>query len=137
MIFGIGTDIVHVVRMADNLQSYGNKFARRIMAEPEFEGFLACARPAHFLAKRFAAKEAAVKAMGTGFRDGLGLKQISVAHDELGRPYLEYSGRAAELVGQMGIGDSFLSLADEEEYAIAYVVLTRAANIPPPAAPVK
>lgn len=125
MIFGIGTDIVRVSRMVANLERYGDKFARRLVNDQEYEQYRRCARPAHFLAKRFAAKEAAVKAMGTGFRDGMTLRQISVASDPLGKPYLEYQGRAREMISHLGIGESFLSLADEDDYAVAYVVMLR------------
>ena len=71
MIFGIGTDIVSVQRMRRNLGRYGERFARRILSESELEEFRATAKPENFLAKRFAAKEAAAKAMGTGFSGGL------------------------------------------------------------------
>ncbi len=123
MIFGIGTDIVRVSRMHRNLERYGERFARRILAEQEWEGFLASRRRAHFLAKRFAAKEAAVKALGTGFRDGITLQQIAVGHEHNGRPLLTFSARAQELVVRNGIGSAHLSLSDEEEYAVAFVAM--------------
>ncbi len=123
MIFGIGTDIVRVDRMRGNLERYGDKFARRILTEDEFREFSATSRPAHFLAKRFAAKEAAAKALGTGFRDGLSLCHIGVAHDGKGRPFLVYNGRAEELMHEMGVGEGHLSIADEQDYAVAFVTL--------------
>ena len=131
MIHGVGTDIVRVARLAADLERYGERFARRILAPRELEEFRTTPRPAHFLAKRFAAKEAAAKALGTGFRDGLTLPQITVGHDALGRPLLEYSGRAAELCRRLGIRHSHLSLADEEDYAIAYVTLVAAQGTVP------
>ena len=123
MIHGVGADIVRVARLAADLERYGERFARRILGPREFEEFRTAVRPAHFLAKRFAAKEAAAKALGTGFRNGLTLAQITVDHDVLGRPILKYSGHAAELCRRLGISHSHLSLADEEDYAIAYVTL--------------
>jgi holo-[acyl-carrier protein] synthase len=123
VIFGIGTDIVRVDRMRANLERYGDRFARRILTDDEFREFSATSRPAHFLAKRFAAKEAAAKALGTGFRDGLSLCHIGVAHNGKGRPFLVYSGRAEELVREMGVGEGHLSIADEQDYAIAFVTL--------------
>jgi holo-[acyl-carrier protein] synthase len=75
------------------------------------------------LAKRFAAKEAAAKAMGTGFRDGLSLRHIAVANEASGKPVLCFSGRAAELIERFGIGDAHLSLSDEREFAVAFVTL--------------
>jgi len=123
VIFGIGTDIVRVSRMHENLARFGERFARRILAEQEWEAFLASARPAHFLAKRFAAKEAAVKAMGTGFRDGITLKQIAVGHAPGGRPLLRFSEQAEAFLHRNGVGEAHLSLSDEEAYAVAFVTL--------------
>jgi holo-[acyl-carrier protein] synthase len=125
VIYGIGTDIVAIERIQTNLERYGERFARRILAPQELAGFEHSAKPAHYLAKRFAAKEAAVKAMGTGFRDGIGLTQIYVDHDPLGRPLLQFDGRAEERRCALGIGASYLSLSDEQHYAIAFVTLLR------------
>ena len=123
MIFGIGTDIVHVTRIQENLDRYGEKFARRILSETEFEEFARNTRQANFLAKRFAAKEAMAKALGTGFRDGLHLRHIQVSHDNKGRPILETTNRAGELLNELGIGRCHVSLSDETEYAVAFVSL--------------
>jgi holo-[acyl-carrier protein] synthase len=123
MIFGIGTDIVHVPRMASLLQKHGNKFAERILCEQEYQQFLASVNQATFLAKRFAAKEAVAKAMGTGFRDGLSLKHISVCNNELGRPDIRLEHRAASLAEELKLGKLFLSLSDEQEYALAFVTI--------------
>ncbi len=123
MIFGIGTDIVRVSRMHKNLDRYGDQFARRILAEQEWSDFQVSKRRAHFLAKRFAAKEAAVKAMGTGFRNGITLKQIAVSHEQDGRPLLAFSEQAQAFIMQSGIKSAHLSLSDEEEYALAFVTL--------------
>lgn len=128
MIFGIGTDIVHVVRMAENIERYGERFAARILTDTELEEYRRAAHPANFLAKRFAAKEAAAKALGWGFRDGLTLHDINVGHDGRGRPLLEFSGRAVELLEELGVGEAFLSLSDERDYALAFVTLAKAEN---------
>ena len=125
MIYGIGTDLVHIPRMEELLMRHGMKFARRILAESEFVEFQQNAKPAEFIAKRFAAKEAAAKALGTGFRDGLSLKDIAVGHDHLGRPILHFSGVGAELLKRFNIDKSHLSLSDEREYALAFVTLTQ------------
>ncbi|MFQ5487923.1 MAG: holo-ACP synthase [Gammaproteobacteria bacterium] len=130
MIYGIGTDIVQVARMAADLERYGERFAHRILTPSELEEFQTCIRPPHFLAKRFAAKEAAAKALGTGFRDGLTLHQIGVTHDHYGRPLLEYTGAAAALCRSHDICHSHLSLADEEDYAIAFVTLVTDGSTP-------
>ncbi len=123
MIYGIGTDIVRVSRMRDDLERFGDKFARRILTEHELVDFNSSKSQAHFLAKRFAAKEATAKAMGIGFSNGLFLNHIGVLHDEYGKPMLEFYGRAAELREQLGIGESHVSLADEDDVAVAFVTL--------------
>ena len=123
MIFGIGTDIVRVARMHKNIERYGEKFAERILTSAEMEEYRCEARPAHFLAKRFAAKEAAAKAMGTGFRDGLHFHHIGVGHDAAGKPRLEFTDEAAAFVQAHGITNVHVSLADEEDHAVAFVTL--------------
>ncbi len=126
MIFGIGTDIVRVARMQADIARYGEKFAERILTAKELDEFRQSPQPANFLARRFAAKEAAAKAMGTGFRDGLHLRDIGVGHDPNGRPLLEFSGRASEFVRAQGITTVHVSLADEEDNAVAFVTLETA-----------
>jgi len=128
VIFGIGTDIVRIPRMADNLDRYGERFAVRILTRSEMATFIDSAQQASFLAKRFAAKEAAAKALGTGFRDGLNLHDIGVDNDALGKPLLVFSQQAQQILQKQGIGNSHLSLSDEKEYAIAYVVLETVNN---------
>ncbi len=123
MIYGIGTDIVRVARMRESLERYGEKFARRLLTPGEFEEFQHDARPAHFLAKRFAAKEATAKALGTGFSAGLYPRQIGVTHDAHGKPMVVYLERAAELCHSLGISASHISIADEEDHAVAFVAL--------------
>ena len=123
MIFGIGTDIVRVARMQKNVERYGEKFAERILTPAELEEYRRESRPAHFLAKRFAAKEAAAKAMGTGFRDGLMFHHIGVGHDAAGKPKLEFTAEAAAFVAAHGITNVHVSLADEDDHAVAFVTL--------------
>lgn len=123
MIFGIGTDIVDVNRMRDNLRKYGDKFARRILTDSELQEFEVKSDPAAFLAKRFAAKEAAAKAMGTGFSQGLSLHHISVGNDEAGKPVLSFLDIAETFLHQNKIKQVHLSLADEKDYAVAFVTL--------------
>lgn len=123
MIYGIGTDIVRVARMQCNVERYGERFAARILTEPELADFRRSPKPAHFLARRFAAKEAAAKAIGTGFVNGLWLRHIGVTHDAMGKPQLVFDGQAAILVRAKMIHTAHLSLADEEDYAVAFVLL--------------
>lgn len=123
MIYGIGTDIVSVERMRHNLQRFGNRFAERILTERELQQFHSVVNHAHFLAKRFATKEAVAKAMGTGFIDGLSLRHIGVDHDALGKPVLEFSGKAEEFMARQNIAAAHISLADDLDYAVAFVTL--------------
>lgn len=123
MIFGIGTDIVRIARMQQNLQRFGERFARRILTEQELVDYQTQKKQAHFLARRFAAKEAAAKAMGLGFSNGLGLRQIGVTHDTNGKPRLEFSGFASQFLASHGITEYHISLADEEDHAVAFVAL--------------
>ena len=125
MIYGIGTDIVRIARMADNLERYGERFAARVLCDEEMLVYAESAQKASFLSKRFAAKEAAAKALGTGFRDGLSLRDIRVSNDELGKPMLSFTEGLQEKLEQQGVGKAHLSLADEREYAIANVILER------------
>ena len=123
MIFGIGTDIVQVQRMAKNLEKYGDRFAKRILSDGEFSEFSENSNQSAFLAKRFAAKEAAVKALGTGFRHGISMQHISVGHDEVGKPVLQFTDVAESIFNERLIQSSHISIADEKEFAVAYVVL--------------
>lgn len=123
MIHGIGTDIVSVARMQTNLERYGDRFARRILAEREYEEYRGMVHPARFLAKRFAVKEAMAKALGTGLSAGVHLRQISVGHDDRGKPSLSCSGHAATLCSEAHICRSHVSISDEEQYAVAFVIL--------------
>jgi holo-[acyl-carrier protein] synthase len=123
VIFGIGTDIVQVSRMEANIAKYGDRFAERVLCESELKRYAEHAKPAQFLAKRFAAKEAAAKAFGTGFRDGLSLHHIAVVNNENGRPILQFSDMAQTLVEKFLISHSHLTLSDEPNYAVAFVVL--------------
>ena len=125
MIVGIGTDIVRIARIQAMLNRHGARAAERILSADELLEFSATARPASFIAKRFAVKEAVAKAFGTGFRDGLSLRHIGVAHDALGRPSLRFYARAEALLESLGVGDTHVSIADEEDYAVAFVMLLR------------
>lgn len=123
MIFGIGTDIVQVARIQKNLDLHGERFAKRILTEDEFSEFLQKAFQASFLAKRFAAKEATAKAMGTGFSHGLSLRHIGITHDDKGKPILTFSGIAEQFISDNKITAQHVSLSDEKDYAVAFVTL--------------
>lgn len=122
MIAGIGTDIVAVARMRDALARHGERFAEHILADGEHEDFARAPDKARFLAKRFAAKEAFAKALGTGLRAPATLHAIAVAHDELGKPVYALAPALAELV-QARCLSAHLSISDEKDYVVAFAVL--------------
>lgn len=124
MIHGIGTDIVAVKRLQDMWERHGDKALERLLAPQELGDFACAVDKGRFLAKRFAAKEAFSKAFGTGIRPPAILSAIAVSHDELGKPALVFCGRLAETIENQGL-TAHLSLSDETDYAIAYVILER------------
>ncbi len=127
MIFGIGTDIVRIERLAQGLIRYKERYAKRILGADEYRDFTqlqgAESGRARFLAKRFAAKEAVAKALGTGFRGGLSLSDIEVVHDELGKPAVRYSARGQRMADSLGAGHCQLSISDESSYAVAFAII--------------
>ena len=123
MIAGIGTDIVRIERIRKILgKRQGETFARRVLMDSELEIFSSHCNPAAYLAKRFAAKEAASKALGTGIGK-VSFQHLQVSNDEQGAPRLQFHGYAKELQEQRGIRHIHLSLSDEEDAAVAFVVL--------------
>ena len=125
MIHGIGTDIVAVARLARALERFGDELARRILHPDEQPAFHASPHPARLLAKRFAAKEAAVKALGTGFTGGIRLQDVAVGHHPGGQPRLDLHGEARRTAEAAMVRHTHLSLSDEHEHAVAFVVLER------------
>jgi holo-[acyl-carrier protein] synthase len=125
MIYGIGTDIVAVARLRGMWERHGEKALEKLLAPEEFADFARATDKGHFLAKRFAAKEAFGKALGTGISPPAVLPAIAVGHDELGKPELLFSGPLAELVSNKKL-KAHLSISDEAEYAVAYVILEHA-----------
>ncbi|WP_372832132.1 holo-ACP synthase [Pontibacterium sp.] len=125
MIFGIGTDILQISRIRSSLERTP-RLPERILTPSELEKFRASKHPDIFLAKRFAAKEAAVKALGTGIGRGISWQHFEISHDELGRPVMNLSGNAKDRADQHGLGTFHLSYSDEQEYVVAFVVAERA-----------
>ncbi len=143
-IVGIGTDIVEIARLQASV-SRSDSMAKRILTPTEYNDYVALTdlprlRPrqqmevnekdvttispqARFLAKRFAAKEAAVKAIGNGIGNGVSWQQIDVAHFETGQPYLKVNGHLEALFKEKGVTQSHLSISDEKHYAMATVIL--------------
>jgi holo-[acyl-carrier protein] synthase len=123
MIFGIGTDIVEVSRIEDSLARFGNAFAERILNEREWLSYSQSNTQSRFLAKRFAAKEAFSKALGTGIRAPATFPNIGIAHDDLGKPVLDIAPELQALLDSKGIRYLHLSISDEKALAAAFVVL--------------
>lgn len=126
MIAGMGTDLVEIARMASALERFGARFGTRVLGPHELADWARSGHSPRFLAKRFAAKEAAAKALGTGFQKGVRWVEIEVLHDELGCPQLQLSGGAAARAAALGVAGSQISISDERQYALAFVILTRA-----------
>lgn len=126
MIFGIGTDVLKLSRVEDTWSKFGQHFARRLLLDPELELFARTQRPARFLAMRFAAKEAVVKAMGTGFANGMWIRDVGMVPDALGQPQIVYSERGLAMCRKLGVGEGHLSLSDEAGLIVAMAVLMRA-----------
>lgn len=123
-IIGIGTDIVEIARIERQLQN-SSRLAERILTEAELAQWSAHPFAARFLAKRFAAKEATVKAFGTGIGNGVSFRQMEIRHYESGQPYLYLSGYLQQLAEEWALTGSHISIADEQHYAMATVILEK------------
>lgn len=126
MIYGIGTDIVEVSRIEDSLARFGDAFAQRILNEREWLAFSQSQTQARFLAKRFAAKEAFAKALGTGLRAPATFQNIEITHDDMGKPMLDLAPELQAMLDKQGIRHAHLSVSDEKALAAAFVVLEKA-----------
>lgn len=126
MILGIGTDIVELARIEKLWLRYGERFARHILAEQELAELAQHQQPARLLAKRFAAKEAFAKAVGSGLRAPVTLGNISITHDGLGKPVFQFTADLRLYLAQLGITAHFVSISDERNMVIAFVVLETA-----------
>ena len=122
MIFGVGTDIAEIARLSDLYQRQGDRALEKILAPTERAVCKSSTDPARFLAKRFAAKEALGKAYGTGVRAPLLLPDIAIEHDELGKPFFVFSAALALAFAERKLF-AHLSISDEREFVIAFVVL--------------
>lgn len=121
-ILGIGTDIVAMDRITKLYEKHPERFPERILTEFEQEEMQKLDNPVHFLAKRFAVKEAASKALGTGIAEGVQFIDFEVRHDDLGKPELRVYNHAAEMMQKKKMINCHLSITDEKRYAVAYVI---------------
>jgi holo-[acyl-carrier protein] synthase len=124
VIHGVGTDIVRVARMGDALARHGARFAERILDVSERPAFEQARDPARLLSKRFAAKEAFGKALGTGVAAPATLHAVRVTHDALGKPLFELAPPLAAYMQERGL-IAHLSLSDETDYVVAFAVIEK------------
>lgn len=120
---GVGTDIVEISRIKRIFKKYPKGFAERILHRNELKVLRGHKSPKTFLAKRFSAKEAVAKALGTGIAQGVAFQDIEISNNENGQPILTLHGKTLEIATALGVKNNFISLSDERSYAIAYVVL--------------
>ncbi len=123
MIYGVGTDVVELSRIQATYDRFGEHFVRRLLMDEEIELFRKNKWPVRFLAMRFAGKEASAKAMGTGFRHGIWLRDIGIVNGHWGRPLIIWSERGQEVCKQLGIGTGHVSLTDDAGLIIAFAVV--------------
>ena len=128
MIYGIGTDIVELSRMQRTWERFGETFAKRILMDEEMQLFQQAKSPVRFLAMRFAGKEAAVKAMGTGFAHGVWVRDVGITNNEWGRPLIIWSERGRRVCESLGIGTGHVSLTDDAGLVMAFAVVETVAD---------
>lgn len=124
-IIGLGIDIVEISRIKRNLCIFKEKFAKRILTHIEWLEFLVHKSPEYFLAKRFAAKEAASKAFGTGFQDGITFNQFEIYKNKYGKPSLRFFSKAKEMKNSLQVKKVHISIADERKYVFSVVILEK------------
>ena len=126
MIFGIGTDIVELSRVQATYDRFGEHFVKRLLMDEERELFEKNKMPVRFLAMRFAAKEATVKALGTGFAHGVWIRDVGIVNNKWGRPEIIWSERGQKVCDQLGAGEGHVSLTDDAGLILAFAVVMRA-----------
>jgi holo-[acyl-carrier protein] synthase len=128
MIFGIGIDVLEAERVAKSRARFGERFAERLLLPAEWVQYKLTARPDRFLAMRFAAKEAIVKAMGTGFAHGMWIRDCGVVQNAWGKPEVVWSARGERLRRRLGIGPGHVTLSDDRGLVVAVAILMQAAR---------
>jgi holo-[acyl-carrier protein] synthase len=123
-VVGIGVDIIEVARMREALNRHPERFPDRVFTADERRYCAAGAHPEERYAVRYAAKEAVMKALGTGWARGVGFRDIEVTRGPDGAPDIRLGGKAAQRAGEMGVERIHLSLSHGREQAVAMVVLS-------------
>lgn len=126
MIFGVGTDIVELARMQETYDRFGERFVERLLMPEERVLYDQSKWPVRFLAMRFAGKEATVKAMGTGFRHGVWIRDVGIINNAWGRPLVIFSERGRGVCRELGIGEAHVSLTDDAGLVVAFAVAMKA-----------
>jgi len=129
VIFGIGTDIVELSRVQETYNRFGERFVDRLLMDEERKLFEKNKMPVRFLAMRFAAKEATVKAMGTGFAHGVWIRDVGIVNNAWGRPEIIWSDRGRSVCDNLGIGEGHVSLTDDAGLILAFAVVMRAQSV--------
>lgn len=122
MLVGLGIDIVQNDRIENMIEKWGDKFVQKFFSENEIEILSRTKNRNQRLAANFAVKEAFVKAMGTGFRNGMKFKYIEVRRDELGKPFIHTYGKVKDLITSKGVKNIHTSISHEKEYSVAIVI---------------
>jgi holo-[acyl-carrier protein] synthase len=125
MIYGIGIDVLKVERIEGVYQRHGARFIEHLLMPEERAQLARTARPVRFLAMRFAAKEAIVKGMGTGFAHGVWIRDVGIVQNSWGKPEIIYSERGARVRDGLGVGDGHVTLTDEAGLVVAVAVLMK------------
>ena len=126
MIFGIGTDVLQLSRVERLYELYGERFAERLLLDEEKALFDRSRNKVRFLGMRFAAKEAIAKALGTGFANGIWIRDVGSVPNPQGQPQVVYSARGRKVCERLGVGDGFLTLTDEAGLIVAIAILLKA-----------
>jgi len=123
MIMGTGIDLVNIERIERVMSRWGDTFLHRVFTEQEILRCRKNFRPSTCFAARFASKEAFLKAIGWGLRNGIRWTDIEVRHDALGKPFFSFRGKIPEVLEALQVKKSFLTLSHEHPYAVAHVLL--------------
>jgi holo-[acyl-carrier protein] synthase len=128
MIFGIGVDVLQQERIVRTYQRFGQHFVERLLLPAERAQLARTSRPERFLAMRFAAKEAVVKALGTGFAHGIWIRDVGIVQNKWGKPEIVYSARGDRVRRRLGAGEGHVTLTDEAGLIVAVAVVMKASR---------